>query len=124
MRAFTLPTSILARCPARRMDATHFDPDGHCLCMREVRVSSQAWFACLDPGASNAARESGWPEPSFRIHGRGRQAVYRLTLVEAAEMAEHLDAVAGSFAYGDAYTRVEGRACARAAASIRRQVGL
>lgn len=88
-----------------------------------VRVSGKAYYAALDPKATNVPVEEGWPEPRKVRPGRGIQVVYELTPGQTLAMALHLRDVADSLSYGtDSETRVEGRACCAAARQIEDQI--
>jgi hypothetical protein len=89
----------------------------------EVRMAAKAYYAALDPAATEYPREANLPEPSWYKIGAGFTVIYRITRAAAADMAEHLDLLADTFASGiDKETRAEGRACRLAAERIRGQL--
>lgn len=86
----------------------------------EVLVSGKTYYGGLDPLATDAPKEHGWPEPDVRRQGKGRRMAYAVTPAQAGEMADHLECLAEGFAYSDSpEAKAEGRSFAKDAARIR-----
>lgn len=86
----------------------------------KVIVSGKTWYGGMDPSATDAPKDGGWPKPEHRRRGRGWQAVYEVTPEIAADMADHLETLADGFAWSDDLdARAEGRSFARDAKKIR-----
>ena len=86
-----------------------------------VAVPGVVYYDALDPLATDVPREEGWPEPSARRRGRGRQFVYELSPEQAESMADYLDDRAVGLMMGadpdPAYPKAR-----KVAAAIREQV--
>jgi hypothetical protein len=85
-----------------------------------ITVNGRAYFSCLDPMATGVPGEEGWPEAELRRVGRGYQAVYLCTVVQAKEIAEWLADFGGTLLQLTAEEDElrEGPACMKAAESI------
>ena len=91
----------------------------------KIYVSGVTFFGACDPrGASGVPEEEGWPEPHMLKVGKGQRFVYEGDAILATQIASHLETLAAGYLSGgvDPELRVEGRAFAKDAARIRKQI--
>lgn len=88
-----------------------------------ITVSGKTYYGACDPLATGVPEQEGWPEPTWVRVGRGHRFTYEGDVELAKQIASHLECLAEGFAYSDSpEARAEGRAFARDAARIRKQL--
>ncbi len=84
-----------------------------------IKISGKAFFAGLDPLATDAPKEHGWPKPTYRKAGKGAQYIYDVTPEQAKDIRVHLYRLAGGFKYSDSSeAKAEGKAMSKSADRI------
>lgn len=92
----------------------------------KVTVSGKTYYGACDPLATGVPKESGWPEPTRVLRGKGRQFVYEMDTEMAEGMLDHLETLAYIFT-ADGYrdneeSYREGKAVQRDADKLRAQL--
>lgn len=84
----------------------------------KITVSGISYFAAID--GSGVPAEQGWPTPTVRRVGKGRQYVYEVNPEQADDVRWHLEQLGSTWVgcNDDAEMSRDGRACLRDAARI------
>lgn len=89
-----------------------------------IIISGKSYYGACDPKASGVPVEENWPKPEQKKVGNGYRFIYPNEPGLAEKIASHLETLAAGFLSmdSDPETKAEGRAFARDAARIRREV--